>query len=78
MRENNIHNRIARIRFELNLSKKEFAQNTNVSQATMTRYESGERIPDYCFLETTVKTFNVNPMYLFGISDEIFLPVRRR
>jgi transcriptional regulator with XRE-family HTH domain len=73
MRENNIHNRIARIRFELGLNKKEFSLRTNMAQASITRYESGERTPDYSFLENLVKEFNVNPMYLFDKSEDIFL-----
>lgn len=73
MRENNIHNRIARIRFELGLNKKEFSQKTNIAQSSITRYESGVRTPDYSFLENLVREFNVNPMYLFDKSEDIFL-----
>ncbi len=73
MRENNIHNRIARIRFELGLNKKEFSQKMNIAQSSITRYESGERTPDYSFLENLVREFNVNPMYLFDKSEDIFL-----
>lgn len=73
MRENNIHNRIARIRFELGLNQKEFAEKLNVTQSTISKYEKNERTPDYSFLENLVNEFNVNPMYLFDKSEDIFL-----
>ena len=68
-----INEKLKLIRFVKGLNKKQFAELTGVAQSTITRYESGERTPDYSFLENLVREFNVNPMYLFDKSEDIFL-----
>ena len=72
LRDNSIHNRIARIRFELGLKAKEFANILGVAPASISRYENTERLPDYTFLEKLVTELNVNPMYLFDKSENMF------
>jgi len=73
VRKDNIHNRIARVRFELNINKKQFSELMGVSQPTISRYENGERTPDYYSLEALVNKLSVNPEYIFGNSENIFL-----
>ena len=53
------------IRFVKNLNKKQFAELTGVAQSTITRYESGDREPDYSFLKILFEKLDVNPNWIF-------------
>ena len=46
-----INEKLKLIRFVKGLNKKQFAELTGVAQSTITRYESGDRKPDYSFLK---------------------------
>ncbi|WP_151900462.1 helix-turn-helix domain-containing protein [Sulfurimonas hydrogeniphila] len=61
----NISDKISFIRKQLNLNQKDFAKLLDVTQAAISRYEKGDRKPDFAFLETLIKTLNINPMWLF-------------
>ena len=65
--------RLARVRFELGISQKDFANLLDVAQSTVSKIEKGDRLPDYKFLEDIVNCFNVNLMYIFGKSEDIFI-----
>jgi transcriptional regulator with XRE-family HTH domain len=47
------------------INKKEFAELTGVAQSTITRYESGDREPDFSFLKVLFEKLNVNPNWIF-------------
>ena len=47
------------------INKKEFAELIGVAQSTITRYESGDREPDYSFLKNLFDKLDVNPNWIF-------------
>lgn len=47
------------------INKKELAELTGVAQSTVTRYESGDREPDYSFLKILFEKLDVNPNWIF-------------
>ena len=47
------------------INKKEFAELIGVAQSTITRYESGDREPDYSFLKNLFDKLYVNPNWIF-------------
>ena len=61
------------IRDTLKLNQKELAKHLETTQATISRYEKNERIPDINFLNTSISTFGINPMWIFEKSELIFL-----
>jgi len=61
------------IRDTLKLNQKELAKHLETTQATISRYEKNERIPDINFLNTLISTFGINPMWIFEKSDIVFL-----
>jgi transcriptional regulator with XRE-family HTH domain len=64
--------RISKIRFELRLNKKQFAEKLKISQPSVSRYENNEREPDYNFLLSLFKELDVSPDFIFGFSEIIF------
>lgn len=60
-----ISEKINLIRTNLKLNQKDFADLLNVTQAAISRYEKGERKPDFNFLESLIKVLKINPMWLF-------------
>lgn len=60
-----INEKIQHIRNYYNLNKKQFSELLEVSQPTITRYESGERQPEYSFLKVLFEKLNVNPNWIF-------------
>lgn len=69
----NICEKIKFIRDTLKLNQKELAKHLKTTQATISRYEKNERIPDINFLNTLISTFGINPMWVFDKSDIVFL-----
>lgn len=69
----NIHDKLRYIRFLKNINKKQFAELTGVAQPTITRYESGDRTPDYNFIKGLVSELNVNPNWIFLDEEPVFL-----
>lgn len=62
-------NRIRSLRESENIQQNEFAKKIGVSNVVLSRYESGERKPDYDTLETIADYFNVTIDYLLGRSN---------
>jgi len=65
----NISEKIKIIRKKEKKTQEEFAQLLNIGISSVKRYENGDRVPDYSFLDKLVKQFNINPMWLF-LDDE--------
>lgn len=57
----------------------EFSTELGLSKNTYVRYERGQRIPDTAFLETVIKKFHINPVWILtgngwmGIKTEEFM-----
>ena len=60
-----INEKLKLIRFVKGLNKMQFAELTGVAQSTITRYESGDRKPDYSFLKILFEKLDVNPNWIF-------------
>lgn len=61
--------RIKSLRESENIQQNEFAKKIGVSNVVLSRYESGERKPDYDTLVTIADYFNVTIDYLLGRSN---------
>lgn len=68
-----IANKIREIRQILNMNQKDFANVLNVKAVTLGRYELGERIPDFNFINNFITTLNINPMWIFFDAGEPIL-----
>ena len=68
-----IFEKIKFVRTTLKLNQKEFAEKLDITQATISRYEKNERIPDFYVLQKMFQVLNVNPMWIFDKSDIVFL-----
>ena len=66
MTDNILGNRIAELRKGNNLSQIEFAKILNISNTTLSQYESGKRIPSDDVKLHIADYFNVSLDYLFG------------
>jgi len=66
MISNVLGNRIADLRKSNNLSQIEFAKILNISNTTLSQYESGKRIPSDDVKLQIADYFNVSLDYLFG------------
>ena len=62
-------NRIATERKRLDLTQEELAEKLNISQKSISKYETGARKPSFETLTEMAKLFNVSTDYLLGISD---------
>ncbi|MCH3962946.1 MAG: helix-turn-helix domain-containing protein [Clostridium sp.] len=68
--ENNIlGNRIKRLREEKTISQLEMAKILNISNTTLSQYESGKRIPSDSIKKKIAEYFNVSLDYLLGLTD---------
>jgi len=61
--------RLKELRLENNLTQAQLAQQLNVSQRSISSWETGFRQPDYELLEKICKLFNVSADYLLGMID---------
>lgn len=77
----NIHNRVKEIIEELNLSNNSFAAKIGVTSTTIDSIISGRLQPDgsrkrtkpgYDVLKTIIEIFDINPYYLFDMSQQMF------
>ena len=68
-----IFKKIQLIRNLLNMNKKQFAESMSVAQPTIARYENGERVPDYIFIQKLISKFNVSPEWIFFDKEPVFL-----
>ncbi|WP_406242060.1 helix-turn-helix domain-containing protein [Tissierella carlieri] len=64
-----IGKRIKTLRNERNLLQKDLAEQLNLSQQTISLYESEKRQPDYQILQSIADFFNVSVDYLLGRTD---------
>ncbi|MEK4255456.1 helix-turn-helix domain-containing protein [Ureibacillus sp. FSL K6-2830] len=62
-------NRIKLLREKHNISQIEFAKKIGVSNAVLSRYESGDRKPDFDILNKIADYFEVSVDYLLGRTD---------
>lgn len=61
--------KLKELRIEKKLSQTELAKELNVSQRSISSWETGFRQPDFETLELIAKYFNVSTDYLLGIND---------
>ncbi len=61
--------KLKELRVYHNLSQKELAEKLEVSQRSISSWETGFRQPDFETLEKISKFFNVTTDYLLGISE---------
>ena len=62
--------RLKQLRTEKNLSQTELAKVLNVSQRSISSWETGFRQPDFETLERIAKFFEVTTDYILGLEDE--------
>ena len=58
--------RLRELRKEKRLRQDDIAVDLNVTRQTISKYERGERQPDYCMLIKIAEYFQVSIDYLFG------------
>ncbi|WP_431030020.1 helix-turn-helix domain-containing protein [Lysinibacillus sp. LZ02] len=63
--------RIKHLREKNNISQIDFAKKIGVSNTVLSRYESGDRKPDYDTLQLIADFFEVSTDYLLGRTDTI-------
>jgi transcriptional regulator with XRE-family HTH domain len=63
------HQRLIQLRKEKNIDRKQLAKLLNVSYATISKYETGVRMPDSDSMKKIADLFNVSIDYLLGKSD---------
>ena len=61
--------KLKELRTEKNLSQIQFAKIINVSQRSISSWETGFREPDFETLEKLAKFFDVSTDYLLGLED---------
>ena len=61
--------RLKELRKEKHLSQAELAKELQVSQRSISSWETGFRQPDFETLEFLAKFFNVTTDYLLGVTD---------
>lgn len=63
--------RIKSLRSEKNIKQKDLAEKVGVSNVVLSRYESGERNPDYETLVRIANNLDVTTDYLLGIESNL-------
>lgn len=61
--------RLKELRIERKLSQAELAKELNVSQRSISSWETGFREPDFAMLERIAVFFDVTADYLLGLAD---------
>lgn len=61
-----ISEKIKQVRESFSLNQKDFAERLGITQAAISRYEKKERIPDIDFLDSLIKNFKINPLWLLS------------
>ncbi len=61
--------RLKSLRNEKNLSQAQLAKELNVSQRSISSWETGFRQPDFATLELIANYFEVSADYLLGLTD---------
>ncbi|WP_339264091.1 helix-turn-helix domain-containing protein [Solibacillus sp. FSL W7-1472] len=70
--------RIKYLRERNNISQIEFAKKIGVSNTVLSRYESGDRKPDYDTLQLIADFFDVSTDYLLGRTDTTALSTHEK
>ena len=65
-----IAQRISRARRHLNINQKELAQKANITEASLSRYETGIREPKSAVLTRLAEALEVSTDYLLGLSED--------
>lgn len=65
-RVNGFAERLRKLRLEMDITQSEMAKMGGVSRATISLYESGERIPNIAFLQAVVRKTGCGYDYLLG------------
>ena len=73
MGEININNQINRIIAELNITVNFFASKLGMKATSIYNITNGKNKPSYDLLDKIIKTYNINPTWLFKDIGEIFL-----
>lgn len=74
----NFSNNLLRLRKQFGLTQEELAERVGVSRQTVTKWESGESLPDISLCSDIAKIFGVNLDDLVNYSDEYGLPVPQK
>lgn len=61
-------NQLRNLRDEANISREDLATQTGITYAALSKYETGEREPDFNTLCKIARHFDVSTDYLLGIS----------
>ena len=64
-----IGDRLKQLRVECGILQKKLAEQLNLSQQTISLYESNKRQPDYDTLREIAGFFNVSTDYILGVTD---------
>lgn len=64
-----IGNRLKQLRIEYGILQKDLAEQLQLSQQTISLYESSKRQPDYDTLRTIAEFFNVSTDYILGVTS---------
>ena len=72
-----MNERIKSIRLALNMTMEEFGSRLNVARSTISNIESGRKNVSQRTCSDICREFNVNPEYLSGESEEMFLELSR-
>lgn len=64
-----IGDRLKQLRVEYGILQKKLAEQLNLSQQTISLYESNKRQPDYDTLREIAEFFNVSTDYILGVTD---------
>lgn len=67
--DNSFSSRIMELRKSLSINQTVFAKSIGTTQAALSGYEKGERIPSYEILLSISKTYKVSLDWLCGLSD---------
>ncbi len=65
----NLNKLLKELRAQRGLTQKDVAELLHISRPTYTRYETGERKPDYETLRKLSEIFNVSTDYLIGVNN---------
>ncbi|OHE16105.1 MAG: hypothetical protein A2540_07140 [Sulfurimonas sp. RIFOXYD2_FULL_37_8] len=69
-----ISEKIKEIRNELKINQSQFSHLIGVTQSTISKYERGDRDPEYLFFVNLFQKLKVNPCYIFLDLKPIFMP----
>ena len=74
---NSLKDRLKKLRKELDLKQREFAEKIGTSPNILTNYETGRRNPSNSVINNICKTFNVNEEWLRNGIGDMFQPISR-